>query len=135
MTSSQNRYAGAQRDVKYAVLGAGGFVGAAMVERLYRAEVQVTPLVRRIGTGGALLARFGLPQRIANVMDRESLKAAFAGAGVVFHCVTGDRAAIVQGLENSLAAAQAAGVQRLVCPTRPGGYGLRPQDAGGEHSA
>jgi nucleoside-diphosphate-sugar epimerase len=125
MTSSQNPYAGAQRDVKYAVLGAGGFVGAAMVERLYRAQVQVTPLVRRIGTGGALLARFGLPQRLANVMDRESLKAAFAGADVVFHCVTGDRAAIVQGLENSLAAAQAVGVGRLVYLSSAAVHGFR----------
>jgi nucleoside-diphosphate-sugar epimerase len=135
MTSSQNPYAGAQRDVKYAVLGAGGFVGAAMVERLYRAEVQVTPLVRRIGTGGALLARFGLPQRLANVMDRESLKAAFAGAGVVFHCVTGGRAAIVQGLENSLAAAQAAGVGRLVYLSSAAVHGFRPKTAVDESSS
>jgi nucleoside-diphosphate-sugar epimerase len=134
MTSSQNPYARAQRDMKYAVLGAGGFVGAALVERLYRAEAQVTPLVRRIGTGGALLARFGLPQRIANVLDRESLTAAFAGADVVFHCVTGDRAAIVQGLENSLAAAQAAGVRRLIYLSSAVVYGFRPRAAVDESS-
>src|ERR1700722_5673757 len=135
MTSSQNAYVGAQRDAKYAVLGAGGFVGAAMVERLFRAEAQVTPLVRRIGTGGALLARFGLPQRLANVLDRESLKAAFTGAHVVFHCVTGDRAAIVQGLENSLAAAQAVGVRRLVYLGSAVVYGFRPKTAVDESSA
>ena len=105
MAPSQNPYLSAQRDVRYTVLGAGGFVGTALVERLYRAGAQVAPLIRQIGTGGALLARFGLPQRLANVMDRESLTAAFANTDIVFHCVTGDRAVIVQGLENSLEAA------------------------------
>src|SRR5271155_5898394 len=105
MTDSDNSYAGARREVKYAVLGAGGFVGSALVERLFRAGAPVVPLIRRIGTGSAFLARFGLPQRLANVLDQESLKTASAGTDVVFHCVTGDRAAIVQGLENSLRAA------------------------------
>jgi 2-alkyl-3-oxoalkanoate reductase len=131
---SHNPYAGARCDVKYAVLGAGGFVGAALVERLYRAGAQVVPLIRRIGTGGALLARFGLPQRLANVLDQESLKAVFAGIDVVFHCVTGDRAAIVQGMENSLAAAQAAGVRRFVYLSSAVVYGFRPKTAVDETS-
>jgi nucleoside-diphosphate-sugar epimerase len=134
MTASDNSYAGVRRDVRYAVLGAGGFVGAALVERLYRAGAQVVPLIRRIGTGGALLARFALPQRIANVLDQESLQAAFAGSDIVFHCVTGDRAAIVQGLENSLAAAQAAGVRRFVYLSSAVVYGFRPKAAVDEGS-
>jgi nucleoside-diphosphate-sugar epimerase len=132
--SSNNPYSAARREVKYAVLGAGGFVGAAMVERLYRSGAQVVPLIRRIGTGGALLARFGLPQRLANVLDRESLKAAFAGTNIVFHCVTGDRATMLQGLENSLAAAQAAGVCRFVYLSSAVVYGFRPKTAVDETS-
>ena len=134
MAPSQNPYLSAQRDVRYAVLGAGGFVGTALVERLYRAGAQVAPLIRQIGTGGALLARFGLPQRLANVMDRESLTAAFANTDIVFHCVTGDRAAIVQGLENSLEAAKAAGVGRLVYLSSAVVYGFRPKAAVDEAS-
>jgi nucleoside-diphosphate-sugar epimerase len=134
MTFSENPYAGVQRDVKYAVLGAGGFVGAALVERLYRAGAQVLPLIRRIGTGGALLARFGLPQRLANVLDQDSLKAAFAGVDIVFHCVTGDRAAIIEGLENSLAAAQAVSVRRFVYLSSAVVYGFRPKTAVDEGS-
>jgi 2-alkyl-3-oxoalkanoate reductase len=134
MTSSNSPHRAARLDVKYAVLGAGGFVGAALVERIYRAGAQVTPIIRRIGTGGVLLARFGLPQRLADVMDRESLEAAFVGADIVFHCVTGDRAAIVQGLENSLAAAQAAGVRRLVYLSSAVVYGFRPKAAVDEAS-
>jgi nucleoside-diphosphate-sugar epimerase len=127
MTFSENPYAGVQRDVKYAVLGAGGFVGSALVGRLYRAGAQVLPLIRRIGTGGALLARFGLPQRVANALDQDSLKAAFAGVDIVFHCVTGDRAAIIEGLENSLAAAQAMSVRRFVYLSSAVVYGFRPK--------
>lgn len=134
MILSDNPYAGAGRDVKYAVLGAGGFVGAALVEHLYRAGAQVVPLIRRIGTGGALLARFGLPQRLANVLDPESLQAGFAGTDVVFHCVTGDRAAVVQGLQNSLGAAQAAGVRRLVYLSSAVVHGFRPKTAVDEAS-
>jgi nucleoside-diphosphate-sugar epimerase len=132
MPSSQNPVA--QPGMKYAVLGAGGFVGAALVERLFRAGAQVTPLVRRVGTGGALLARFGLPQRFANVSDRESLRAAFTGADVVFHSVTGDRDTIVQGLENSLAAAQSARVRRFVYLSSAVVYGFRPKTAVDEGS-
>ncbi len=134
MIPLDNPYASARRDVKYAVLGAGGFVGAALVERLYRAGAQVVPLIRRIGTGSALLARFGLPQRLANVLHPESLKAAFAGNDVVFHCVTGDRAATVQGLENSLSAAQASGVRRFVYLSSAVVYGFRPKSAVDEAS-
>jgi 2-alkyl-3-oxoalkanoate reductase len=134
MTDSENSYAVPRLDVKYAVLGAGGFVGGALVERLYRSGAQVTPLIRRIGAGEALLARFALPLRLANVLDRESLKAAFTGIDIVFHCVTGDRAAIVQGLGNSLAAAQAAGVRRLVYLSSAIVYGFHPKDAVDEGS-
>ncbi len=134
MTAANNSYCAVHPDVKYAVLGAGGFVGAALVERLYRAGAQVAPLIRRIGTGGALLARFGLRQRLANVVDRESLKTAFAGTDTVFHCVTGDRAAIIEGLENSLAAAQAAGVRRFVYLSSAVVHGFHPKAAVSEIS-
>jgi len=131
---SDNPYALARRDVKYAVLGAGGFVGAALVERLYHEGAQVAPLIRRMGAGSALLARFGLQQHLADVLDPESLQAAFAGTDVVFHCVTGDRAAIVEGLKNSLAAAQAAGVRRFVYLSSAVVYGFRPKAAVDEAS-
>ena len=51
MNPSDNLYADARPDVNYVVLGAGGFLGAAMVERFHRSGAQVVPLIRRIGTG------------------------------------------------------------------------------------
>jgi nucleoside-diphosphate-sugar epimerase len=135
VTVSDNPYIAPRRDVKYAVLGAGGFVGAALVERLHGAGAQVSPLIRRITPGSALLARFGLQQTLADVLDVESLKSPFAGSDVVFHCVTGDRDAMVHGLENSLAAAQAAGVRRLVYLSSAVVHGFRPKAALTEASA
>lgn len=135
MSTTDNPYVAPRPDIRYAVLGAGGFVGAALVERLHRAGAQVLPLIRRIGPGSALLARFGLPQKLADALDVESLKAAFAGRDVVFHCVAGDRAATIRGLENSLGAAQAAGVRRFVYLSSAVVYGLEPKAALDENSS
>ena len=68
------------------------------------------------------------------MLDKDSLKTAFAGGDIVFHCVTGDRAAIVQGLENSLAAAQAADVRRFVYLSSAVVHGFRPKTAVDESS-
>ncbi len=134
MNPSDNLYTDARRDVNYVVLGAGGFLGAAMAERLHRSGAQVVPLIHRIGTGSALLARFGLQPSLANVLDRGTLTAAFSGADSVFHCVTGDRTAMVQGLENSLSAAREVGVRRFVYISSAVVHGFRPTAAVDETS-
>lgn len=133
MSSLDKSYAAARNnqrtDAKYVVLGAGGFVGGAMVERLVRQSAQVAPVIHGIGPGSAFLARFGLQQRIADLGDPATLKDVFEGADTVFHCVTGDRAATVQGLTNSLAAAQSAGVRRFVYLSSAVVHGFRPKSA------
>lgn len=100
-----------------------------MVERLAGQGSQVAPIIHRIGPGSAFLARFGLHQRIADLRDPATLKSVFEGADTVFHCVTGDRTATVQGLANSLAAAQAAGVRRFVYLSSAVVHGVRPRSA------
>jgi nucleoside-diphosphate-sugar epimerase len=114
---------------KSVVLGAGGFVGGAMVERLVNRGSHVTPVIHRIGPGSAFLARFGLQQRIADLGDPAALKNVFEGADTVFHCVAGDRAATVQGLTNCLAAAQAAGIRRFIYLSSAVVHGFRPSSA------
>jgi nucleoside-diphosphate-sugar epimerase len=119
----------AKTDAKYVVLGAGGFVGGAMVERLVNQRSTVTPVIHRIGPGSAFLARFGVQQHIADLGDAASLKNIFEGADTVFHCVTGNRTATVQGLTNALAAAQSAGVCRFVYLSSAVVHGVRPKAA------
>jgi len=114
-------------DARYVVLGAGGFVGCAMVERLVRQQATVVPVIRRYGSGSAFLARFGLRQQIADLRNKESLKGVFDGADTVFHCVTGDRASNVEGLANALDAARVAGVRRFIHISSAVVYGNRPE--------
>ncbi len=127
MSGLAKSYAAARTDAKYVVLGAGGFVGGAMVERLVGQGSQVAPVIHRIGPGSAFLARFGLQQRIADLGDPATLKNVCEGADTVFHCVTGDRAATVEGLTNALAAAQGAGVRRFVYLSSAVVHGFRPK--------
>ncbi len=119
----------ANADAKYVVLGAGGFVGGAMVERLVGQHAQVVPVIHRIGPGSAFLARFGLQQRLADLGDPATLKKVFEGADIVFHCVTGDHKATVQGLTNALAAAQSAGLRRFVYLSSAVVHGFHPKSA------
>jgi 2-alkyl-3-oxoalkanoate reductase len=127
VSSLDRSYATARADAKYVVLGAGGFVGGAVVERLVGQGAQVSAIIHRIGPGSAFLARFGLQQRIADLGDPTALKNVFEGADTVFHCVTGDRTATVQGLTNALVAAQSAGVRRFVYLSSAVVHGFRPR--------
>jgi nucleoside-diphosphate-sugar epimerase len=115
------------REAKCVVLGASGFVGGALVERLRREGAQVLPVIHRIGPGAAFLARFELQQKVADVRDARGLEEVFQGADVVFHCVTGDRATIVDGLAKSLEAAKRAGVRRFVYLSSAIVYGFQPK--------
>jgi nucleoside-diphosphate-sugar epimerase len=119
----------AKTDARYVVLGAGGFVGGAMVERLVRQGAHVAPIIHRIGPGSAFLARFGLQQRLAELGDPATLKNVFEAADTVFHCVTGDHKTTVRGLTNALAAAQSAGVRRFVYLSSAIVHGFRPNAA------
>jgi nucleoside-diphosphate-sugar epimerase len=134
MMSGLNKSSGAmpidaKTDTKYVVLGAGGFVGGAMVERLVGQGAHVAPIIHRIGPGSAFLARFGLQQCLADLGEPATLKNVFEGADIVFHCVTGDHKATVQGLTNALAAAQSAGVRRFVYLSSAVVHGFHPKSA------
>ena len=105
------------------VTGATGFVGGNLVRALLREDIEVRALVRREGPHPALegLRAEWTP---GDVEDPESLRAAAAGCDVVFHvaALTGlwhrnperHHRVNVAGTRNVLAAAGAAGVERVV---------------------
>jgi uncharacterized protein YbjT (DUF2867 family) len=102
------------------VTGAAGFVGPHVVHALRARELPVRALVRD-RANGSRLAAWGADVVEGDVTDPGSLRAALAGVDTVVHLVAiikGSRAdferVMAQGTRNLVAAAQEAGVRRIV---------------------
>lgn len=111
------------------VTGAGGFVGSHTIPELLSGGWRVLALVRSDAAGRRVLERLPEPVRDSvelrrgDVTEPDSLGPALAGADAIVHLVAiprdrGDGRELervnVAGTRNVVAAAQAAGVQRLV---------------------
>lgn len=110
------------------VTGAGGFIGARLVEVLHCAGGwQVVAGVRRWSTA-ARVARFGVELAQCDIRHREQVARALSGVTHLVHCaVTGDdRATIVDGTRVLMEAALAARVKKVVHLSTVDVYG-RPQ--------
>ncbi len=108
------------------VIGASGFIGNRLTERLVLEKgMKVKAIVRGIASC-TRLARFDLPVEFADVLNKDSLTKAFAGCSVVFHAAVGDTDTIVKGIENTLTAAAAAGVKRIVYLSSAVVHGYNP---------
>ena len=109
-----------------AILGANGFIGRRLVEYLHLSDLaQVRPVVRR-PNALAGLAVFDLDCRIADALDTGALELALAGCDVLVHCVAGDAKTIVGAIGPAYAAAQRAGVRRLVYLSSGSVHGQAP---------
>ena len=103
------------------ITGATGFIGGRLAERLVLEHgAEVRALVRNLA-GAARLARFPVTVVRGDVTSPSDLEAAVQGCDVVFHCAYGTsgsqkhRAWVnTEGTRRVLAAAQAAGVKRIV---------------------
>lgn len=99
---------------KIAVIGASGFVGAALCERLFFCnEAEFVPLIHTSGNA-ARLARLPVELRSVSLFDRKRLAAALSDATVVVNCSRGDRRVMLDGLRNVIAAAKTARVRRFI---------------------
>jgi nucleoside-diphosphate-sugar epimerase len=96
------------------VLGASGFVGTTLAERLLRKpQVEVVPVIHSAGSAWRL-ARHHIGLVVADVADRASLAQALRGATHVVNCTRGPREIMIDGLRNILACCREAHVQRFV---------------------
>jgi len=111
--------------MKWAVLGASGFIGSRLVECLYLGGKEVRPIVRQVSSL-ARAARFQLDWRIASLTDTAALAAAMKGSDILVHCAVGDETVIVQGVAPIYAAAQQAGVRRIIYLSSAAVHGLKP---------
>lgn len=111
------------RGVQVVVTGAGGFIGRWLVRELHQRGARVTAMVRRPNDAARLFSP-EVALRAGDITRPETLDAAFAGAGIVFHAAglyrfgLGHSRALretnLHGTQNVLRAAAKAGVGCLV---------------------
>ena len=120
--------------IKFAVLGANGFIGNRITELFALGEgMEVRPIVRDYSSL-ARASRFDLASRVANAFDQEALQIAFQGCDVVVHAVAGDIKTILGTLVPVYQAAQKAGVRRLVYLSSGSVHGQSPLPGTDERS-
>jgi 2-alkyl-3-oxoalkanoate reductase len=109
-----------------AVVGASGFIGTRLVERLHLdGSHTVVPVVRR-ASSLALPARFALDWRIGDALDATSLAAALDGCDTVVHTALGDPRQIEAMPAILCEAAAAVGVRRVVYLSSAAVHGQAP---------
>jgi 2-alkyl-3-oxoalkanoate reductase len=112
--------------MKWAVLGASGFVGSRFVERMHlTGEATVRPVVRNFSSL-ARLARFDLDWRVTDLADVPKLTKALEGCDVILHSIVGDEPVILGSIPPVYEAARLAGVRRIVYLSSSSVHGLTP---------
>jgi 2-alkyl-3-oxoalkanoate reductase len=97
-----------------AILGAGGFIGARAAELLEeQGDYEVVPVTRR-DAGPRLVAALEKRRQFADAFDDDAMTTAFAGCDAVVSAIAGDPHTIVSTIDPIHAAAEAAGVRRIV---------------------
>jgi len=112
--------------MKWAVLGASGFVGSRFVEKMHlTGEASVRPIVRGFASL-ARLARFELDWRVTDLTDVPKLTQALQGCDVLLHSIVGDESVILGSIPPVYEAAQRAGIRRIVYLSSSSVHGLAP---------
>jgi nucleoside-diphosphate-sugar epimerase len=99
---------------KFAILGAGGFIGYRLTEYLLLNNLATPRPVVRNFTSMARLSKFDLDIGVADAVDASALTQVITGCETVFHCVVGNRKTILDSLKATYLACRRAGVGRLV---------------------
>ena len=99
---------------RVAIVGAGGFVGARLLEMAAHAgRTDIVPIVRAFRSV-ARVANLGIPHRLADASRTDSLAQALAGCEAVVNLTNGDPADILSTTRSIYASAVAAGARLLV---------------------
>jgi nucleoside-diphosphate-sugar epimerase len=83
----------------------------------------------------AVISRFELPWAVCDILNVDALASAFAGCEVVVHAALGDPGQIVKMAGTLYAAAERAGIERLIVLSSAAVHGLVPASGSDEQSA
>jgi nucleoside-diphosphate-sugar epimerase len=120
--------------MKIAVVGASGFVGTRLLEQFILGQIaEIVPVVRSFASL-AVISRFDLPWNVCDVMNTNDLAKAFSTCDAVVHLALGDAKQIVTMAGSVYAAAEKAGVRRLVVLSSAAVHGLNPTPGTDESS-
>ena len=99
---------------RIAIVGASGFVGSTLVERLLaQGHDEILPFIH--SSGNAMrLARLGLDLPPVDLLIKEQVELALAGCTHVVNCALGSADAALKGLRNLLAASRKNKVERFI---------------------
>lgn len=103
---------------RIAIVGASGFVGAALIERLYfdpawRDRFEYVAFIRGFGNA-ARLARLPIKIESIDLLDQPRVQSALAGFDAVVNCTRGDSALMLKGLGNLMRAAEHNKVRKFI---------------------
>ena len=100
--------------IKIAVLGASGFVGSTLCERLFfEKKYDYLPLIHSFGNA-ARLSRFPIELKTVDLLNFEKLKGALLGCDIIVNCSRGGSVVLIKGLENLIKAAKKCKIKRFV---------------------
>ncbi|MBK8475413.1 MAG: NAD(P)-dependent oxidoreductase [Opitutaceae bacterium] len=112
--------------MRIAIIGASGFVGLRLVERLHlEGRAEVVPIAHAYRSL-AVLARFALPWKVADATDTDALAEALKGCDAVVHAALGNAPQIVAMAEALYPAAERAGIKRIVALSSAAVHSLTP---------
>jgi nucleoside-diphosphate-sugar epimerase len=99
---------------RIAIVGASGFVGSTLVERLLvKGQDEILPLIH--SSGNAMrLARLGIDLPAVDLLIKDQVELALAGCTHVVNCALGSADAALKGLRNLLTASRKNNVARFI---------------------
>ena len=113
-------------DNRLAIVGASGFVGSALCERLFfEGRRDFTAYINNSGNA-ARIARLSLPIQELNLLHTERVVQALAGCSTVVNCSRGDDMVMLRGLRNLLEAAKHNRIKKFIHISSVAIYGDDP---------
>jgi nucleoside-diphosphate-sugar epimerase len=112
--------------MKAAVLGAGGALGARLIESFELGEGPSVTAIARQPDHLAAAGRFLIDLRVADVLDVDSLARSFSGCSAAVHTLAVDDAELKSSVTTFCRAAARAGVGRLIFISSLDVHGLNP---------